>query len=327
MTRNKKNCLVLAALLLCACLFGGCAAPPEDKQAPLGLSDQHLISASTLGLSPESRSVMLYFRYGDTGYLAPEQRSILVERNESLEKAIVQALINGPESSASSLSALFPAGTEVLAAQSQGETLFITFNDSLLGRYPDEPSDQASGEWIVEGPLRRRLCLDALAATLTEAGLCSQVQILVYQGANQATSMRLNAGFISRSQDDSLLPVQLRSEERLLTPHNTASLLMKAWMAQDWEALYDLTAREGSVSRPGEQAAIDAFSAGYPLVSFELSCGSVSYDGQKSVITADLTLAGEGTSQSRTGYPLSLIREGGLWKADYKCLMDMMGLE
>ena len=259
--------------------------------------------------------------------MAPEKRTITVQRNESLEKAVVQALIYGPETAASALSALFPAGTEVLAATSQGDTLFITFNDSFLGRYADEPADQNAGEWKTEGPLRRQLCLDALAATLTEAGLCVDTQILVYRGASQTTTMRLQAGFLTRTQDDAILPVLRRNEERLLTPHNTAVLVMQAWMAQDWEALYDLTAREGTQARPGEQTAFDVFAAGSVLTDFSLSCGSVSYNGQSAVITADLTLRGAGRDRTVSGYPLLLVREGGLWKADYGRLTALMGAQ
>ena len=322
--KRRRFRVLPALLLLCAALLTGCVSGPPDSLIRKDADTRHLISASTQDLSPDAREVMLYFRYGQTGYLAPEKRVIPVRRNESLEKAVVQALINGPETSASALSALFPAGTEVLAASSQGDTLFITFNDSLLGRYADEPADQNAGDWKTEGPLRRQLCLDALAATLTEAGLCTKTQILVYRGADQTTTMRLQAGFLTRTQDDAILPVLRRSEERLLTPHNTAVLLLRAWMAQDWESLYDLTAREGVQARPGEQTAFDAFAAGGVLTDYALSCGSVSYDGQTAVITAELTLRGTGQDQLISGYPLLLTREGGLWKADYGRLIAMM---
>ena len=97
-------------------------------------------------------------------------------------------------------------------------------------------------------------------------------------------------------------------------------------MNQDWAALYDLTAREGAASRPGEQTAFDAFAAGEALVDFSISCGSVSYDGQTAVITAEFTLRGDGKDRIITGYPLILTREGGLWKADYGRLLQIMTL-
>ena len=313
---------ILFALLLCLMLLlSGCAAAPPDNLIRGGTEGQSLISASTADFAPAAQSVALYFRYGATAYLAPEERQIRVQRNESLEKAIVQALIDGPAASSAALSPLFPAGTEVLAASIQENTLFITFNDAFLGRYADEPGDGTSGAWRQEGPLRRQLCLDALAATLTEAGLCAQVQVLVYQGANQATSMRLQAGFLNRSQDSALLPPLTRREDCLLTPYQTASLLLSAWIRQDWSALYDLSA-----GRPAEQTAMDAFAGSNVLTGFNLSPGSVSYDGQTAVHTVDLLLRGEGQDISITGYPLILSREMGLWKMDYEHLTAMMRL-
>lgn len=317
----------LALLILCALTLTGCVAAPPDSLIRGGTEGQTLISASTEELSPSSRRVTLYFRYGDTAYLAPEERQISVQRNESLEKAILQALIDGPSASADALTPLFPPGVEVLAAVSQEDTLFVTFSDAFLGRYADEPGDGASGGWRTEGPLRRQLCLDALAATLTEAGLCARVQVLVYQGAGQATTMRLQAGFLSRTADDALLPPLTRREECLLTPHQTAALLLSAWMAQDWTALYDLAAREGSAARPREQTAIDAFAASGVLAGYTLSPGNVSWDGQTAVLTAQLILRGTGADRTVSGYPLMLIREAGLWKMDYERLTAMMNAQ
>ncbi len=319
-----KNKHFACLLLTCALLLTGCMAAPPDSLIRGGTDGQSLISASTAELAPAERSVTLYFRYGSTAYLAPEQRLIQVQRNETLEKALVQALIDGPSAAASALTPLFPPGTEVLAVTTQGDTLFITLNDAFLGRYADEPGDAAVGEWRTEGPLRRQLCLDSLAAALTETGLCVQTQVLVYRGAGQSTSMRLQKGFLTRTADDALLPPLTRREDCLLTPYRTAFLLLSTWTAQDWAALYDLTAQEGGVSRPTEQTAADAFAASRVLTGFTLSPGNVSYDGQTAVFTAELSLRGTGLDETVSGYPLTLIREGGLWKMDYERLLAMM---
>ena len=309
-------------LLAAALLLGGCMVSPPDVLLRGGTEGEILIDAGTDDLSEDGQDVTLYFRYGDTEYLAPEQRQIQVQRNESLEKALVEALIAGPIS-APSLRTLFPAGTEALAAVTQGETLFVTFNEAFLGKYTDEP-DNPSGEWRAEGILRRQMCLDALAATLTEAGLCTQVQVLVYRSASQSASMRLQAGFLDRSADDTLLPPIVRNEDRLLTPFNTATQILRAWLSQNWPALYDWTAWEGETARPTEQTATDAFSAGQTLIDFSISPGTVSYDGQTAVLTADLTFLGSGGEVTRTGYPMRLTRESGMWKMDYGRLITMM---
>ncbi len=318
-----KKTIVAAALLLCVLALPGCMSSPPDTLLREGDGGQRLISASIGDLTPDSREITLYFRYGDSSFLAPERRTIQVKRNESLEKAVTAALIQGPILSAASLSPLFPPGTEVLAAASQGDTLFITFNEAFLGRYADEPAD-SSGAWRAEGMLRRRLCLQSLAATLTEAGLCARVQFLVYRSVVQTTSMRLQAGFLDRSGDDTPLDPVTRDESCLLTAHNTASLILQSWQVQDWQSLYDLTAREGEKNRPGEQAAFGDFASARALTDFSLSPGAVSFDGQSAVMTASLTMRDSGADQIFSGYPLLLKREAGLWKMDYARLLAMM---
>ena len=322
----KNRSRYFALLLCCSVLLGGCMSSPPDTLKRESADGQPLISASTSQLEPDEREMMLYFRYGNTGYLAPERRTVLVERNESLEKAVVEALVKGPGPASSGLTPLFPTGTEVLAVTAQEDTLFVTFSEAFLGRYADEPGD-GGGEWKTEGPLRRRLCLDALAATLTETGLCSQVQVLVYRSAGETTSMRLQAGFLNRSADSTLLPPLTRDESRLLTPYNTASLMMVSWLYQDWDSLYDFTAREGGVTRPGQQSAFDAFASARVLARFSLSHGSVSFDGQSAVFAVDMTLIGDGGDIAVQGYPLVLRREEGLWKIDYGYLTAMMNAE
>ena len=319
MTRNHKKA-VLWLLILAAICLSGCAISPPDSLKRTGVESRSLISASTADLAPDERAVALYFRYQDSSFLAPEARTVVVQRNESLEKAIVQALIAGPLNT--ELSPLFPTGSEVVSTSTQDGTLFVTLNEAFLGRYADEPGDISTGPWKTEGPLRRQLCLDAMAATLTEAGLCDRVQVLVQRDLGHASSMRLQAGFLNRSGDTSMLPPIVRNESVLLTPHNAAECVLNAWLRQDWDALSLFC-----VHAPGEQSVFEAFEAAKVLVGFELSPGSVAYDGQRAVVTAKLTLRGDNQDVEISGYPLRLIREEGLWKTDYEALLSMMRAE
>lgn len=314
------------ALLLCALALTGCAASPPETVVRRDATGQTLLSADTQGLDPDRRRATLYFRWGGTDCLACESRIMDVPRNESAEKALVQALIDGPSAGGAGLTGLFPPGTEVLAVTVQGDTLFVTFNEALLGRYGDEPGDISADPWRTESPLRRRLCMDALAASLTEAGYCAQVQVLVLRSAAQGTSMRLPESFFTRNgEDDGLLPPFTRREDAILTPHRTAARILDSWIAQDYGALYDFAAREGASARPGEQTALDDFAAARSLTGYEgLTPGNVSPDGQRATLSVDLRFRGEGGDQVLTGWPLRLIREGGLWKMDYEELMDMM---
>ncbi|MBR4360661.1 MAG: GerMN domain-containing protein [Clostridia bacterium] len=323
---SKQSGCKAILLLLCVLLLTGCAASPPGTVVRKDPADQYLISADTQGLDPDHRRVTLYFRWNATDCLAPESRIMDVPRNESAEKALVQALIDGPSAGGAGLTGLFPPGTEVLAVTVQGDTLFVTFNEALLGRYGDEPGDVSGEPWRTESPLRRRLCMDALTASLTEAGYCAQVQVLVLRPSAQGTSMRLPESFFTRNgEDDGLLPPFTRREDAILTPHRTAALILDSWITQDYETLYDLVAREGLTARPGEQAALDGFAAARSLTGYEgLTAGSVSYDGQRATLTVDLRFRGQDGDGERAGWPLRLIREGGLWKMDYEQLMAMM---
>ncbi len=320
----KRSFGRLLAMILCCALLAGCTAAPPDSVIREDADKANLISADTAALEPDTLRATLYFRYTTTQYLAPEERSVPVQRNETAEKALVQALLDGPTATSSALSPLFPPGTEVLAVSSQGSTLYVTFNEALLGRYADEPVDLSGEPWRTELPLRRHLCMDSLTATLTEAGLCSQVQVLVHRSSAQAHSMRLQAGFYDRGLDESILPPLTRNEAALLTPHNTASAILRSWMNQDWPALYGWLARD---SRPGEQTALGEFAAGRALTGYEVSAGAVSLDGQRAVVCADLSLRASGEDAERAGYPIHLMREGGLWRIEYSRLTDMIQAE
>ena len=316
MTRNHKQA-TLCLMVICALCLSGCAISPPDSLKRTGVESRSLISASTADLAPDEKPAALYFRFQDSDYLAAEARTVVVQRNENQEKAIVQALIAGPLNT--ELSPLFPTGTEVVSTSTQDGTLFITLNEAFLGRYVDEPGDISAGTWKTEGPMRRQLCLDSLAATLTEAGLCERIQILVQRDSGQTQSMRLQTGFLNRSADAELMPALTRNENVLLTPHNTAECVLNAWLQQDWDTLSLFCAHA-----PGEQSVFEAFEAAGVLVGFELSPGSVSDDGQTAVLTADLALRAQGGDAEIVGYPLRLIREEGLWKMDYRALLSMM---
>ena len=316
MTRNHKKA-ALCLMVVCALCLSGCAISPPDSLKRSGVESRSLISASTAELAPDEKTAALYFRFQDSDYLAAEARTVVVQRDENQEKAIVRALIAGPLNT--ELSPLFPAGTEVMSTSIQDGTLFITLNEAFLGRYTDEPGDISAGIWKTEGPMRRQLCLDSLAATLTEAGLCERIQILVQRDSGQTQSMRLQTGFLNRSADAELMPALTRNENVLLTPHNTAECVLNAWLQQDWDTLSLFCAHA-----PGEQSVFEAFEAAGVLVGFELSPGSVSDDGQTAVLTADLSLRAQGGDAEIVGYPLRLIREEGLWKMDYRALLSMM---
>ena len=80
MTRNHKQA-ALCLMVICALCLSGCAISPPDSLKRTGVESRSLISASTADLAPDERPVALYFRYQDSSFLAPEARTVVVQRN------------------------------------------------------------------------------------------------------------------------------------------------------------------------------------------------------------------------------------------------------
>ncbi len=314
----KKRAFVLimclSILLLCGCSQG-------QKKEWENREEKPIIGADASGLEGEKDTYALYFRLGDTGFLAQEDRQLIVERDETVEMALVRSLIAGPSATAADLVPLFPQGTEVLATAKQGSTLYVTLNERFLSGYAAERSDGRPEEKKAAVQNERQLCLDALAATLTEAGLCSRVQVLIYRNQMQGNSMRLEEDFLL--QNGSTLPLEpaVRREETLYTPHNAAMRILTLWMNRNLPGLTDCLTASG---RPGEQALAEQMDASPVLTGFSLGHGQVSADGKAAVICADLTLHQNGSDWTQTGWPLTLTRERGVWKISWDALSGMM---
>ena len=124
--------------------------------------------------------------------LAAERRTVSRLPNEPYETALLRLLLEGPSLNAPALRGLFPAGTRVISTSRQGEMLFVTLSYQLMNGYSDEPSNWRSDTaWAQEVPLRRRLAMQAIAATVTENTTAQQVVILLEQRGETTDSMRL----------------------------------------------------------------------------------------------------------------------------------------
>ena len=236
--------------------------------------------------------------------------------NESREKALVTALLDGPHEGGGS--AQFPDGTQVLSTQAQDGVIYVTFNEALYGRYPDE---SLSGQAREQAILRRRLAMAGLCATLTESGEYRAVQVLVRAESNVGSSMRLRESYFLA---DSELPCDAltREEAYLPTPAASARLALSAWQTRDWESLSQWIAARGASAADIAPASL---AKAQTLLAAQAGEGCVSPDGQSAVVCVDLTLRGEdGADTVRAAWPLRMIREGGVWKIPAAALLEMM---
>ncbi|MBQ9196955.1 MAG: GerMN domain-containing protein [Clostridia bacterium] len=305
----KRKYMILAALLIFMPLLGGCRQQPPEGLIKDSADSAVIIDAVPVSSAARQATDTLYFGYGDTGLLRQESRQITLLPNETREKALVRALLEGSRDAGSR--PLFPEKTEVLSTQAQDSVIYITFNESLYDRYADGDTLQ-----------RRQLALDALTATLTESGEYRSVQVLVRAEENVGRSMRLTTRFF-REEEEEAVPPLLRRSASLPTPSAYAVALLTAWQRQDPEALSAFVSSREEWTQSalsGDLAAADA------LLSFAVYDGTVSPDGGSAVVCADLVLRDrDGAETMMDACPLRLVSEGGAWKILRSQLLNIMG--
>ncbi len=327
----KKRLMALLLLLGCAPLLSGCMVGfvnPLEKAAatPVPGLSMNLHAASASQSNVDVIRASLYYRFADQPLLAAESRSLTVPRDESMEQAIIKALLKGPTTGHSDLRRLLPQSVKVESVHSRDSTLFVTFNEAFL---TDDgiPADwQRQGDWVSEAPLRRKLAVQSIVASITESFPYTGVQILVRKTSQTQTSLRLeNAYFLSEL--TGLSEPQTRDETLLLTPRNTAERFLSAWQAGDLETLYAFVVNvENGEPKPSFQDVAQQLDAYATLSSFSLGSGSVSADGQHAVVTAELAMHQGAGSVQILGYPLPLVRENDIWKVTLAQLQRLMTL-
>lgn len=312
--------LLLLVLALSLLLLTGCEGRDPIAAMVSTATDITVPAPAPEAALPRQESVTLWFRLGTEPLLAPETRSITLTPAAPFELTLLQALTGGPAASSLELNGLFPPGTKVLSTHLQGRTLFVTLSRQIMNNFADEPSAWATDPaWAAEVPLRRQLAMQAIAATVTENCDVDKVVILVEHTAQSGDSLRLRQGYYRVTPDANALAEPLtRDESVLLTPVNTAKLILDRWQLRDWARLYAFIARTDA-STGEARPAYDAFAARMDslphLTGFTLSDGSVSPDGQSAVFSVRLTLLDDGRERIAEG-TLRLHREKGIWRID-----------
>ena len=317
---NASFCLVCVLCLLCLTGCGQKRAAPSAVLSPSPALDALPREETSLPQSGQM-TVRLYFGCQDAPYLGAEERTIRVDTHTTPEKAVVEHLIMGPSADQVSLTPLFPPDSRVISAVERDGTLFVTFNDALLSRYPGEGGGTGNENYI----LKRRLCMAALVNTLTECGFCSRVQVLVQQDTDALTSLRLPASFFRETEDLTPLGPMYRDETLLLTPYNTARMILNAWMTRAHDELYGFLASAGSDGspRPGQNQMYDLFDLSPVLMNYTLSPGVLSPDGQSAVLCLDLMVSKDGQDRLITAFPLHLTEENGFWRIPHDQLESL----
>ena len=310
-------------LLLALCLaLAGCSAsrsPVPEATAVPGTAPV-LPGVSNADTQRVREKASFWFRFRDEPYLAPETRDIGQLAGQSYEMALLTALFAGPGIQNAELSSLFPQGTRVLSTSRQGRTLVVTLSREFTDGLPDEPADWRQDEtWKTEMPLRRRLAMQSLVATVTENCDVDEIVVLIEQDPESTGSLRLpRSWFLTDEADDALAGPQTRDSACLLTPSVTCGVIMNCLLERDWSRLYLYVSSSdayGGSARPSESEFSAAMQACPALISFSCTGCSVSMDGQEAVLSVNADIR-QANGQTRTveSRIVRLTRDGGIWK-------------
>lgn len=310
--RTAAWLLAAAMLIMAGCT--GAGMRNEDKNLPD-------INPNAESANKDSADVMLYFSYRGEKLLAGETVTINVPVNESLEYAVVRALITSPTVNRAELSGLFWEGVKLVRVDSSADILFVTLSEEFVSTEPEKVV-------LEEGTVadQKKLAICSVVNTLIEMGNYSRVQIYVDKQAGVGQRItRQEAGW-----EDSTAHLDPlgRMSELILTPQNTLMQALDSFMKKDWTRLYNFTAYnnpDGSMKPDIETYAEALAVKGNVLESFSVTDSNVSGNGQKAVVILDYTMkTREGDSIGRTNIPVVLVREEGIWKFAYTSLVDVL---
>ena len=322
MKENRKRRGMLAGLLAALCvLLCSCtrAANPlvQAEATPLPGVEQRLHAAAAAEDNAASWDVVLYFRYLDYPMLTGESRTLTVRKDESSEAALLRALLAGPSAGEMNLRRALGEDVGLKEVTASGDMLFITLTNSLLrDGIPD--AWQTDDFWAEEAPVRRRLAMASIADTVMENLPYTRVQILIDGG--ESAAIRLDRSYYLTGEQGPADPLS-RDESLLLSPYNTAVLLMEAWRSRDPDTIYDFTVAEDLPVPEQFRTELDAAQS---LSDYALTAGMV--NGDRASLNVSATLLTDGASSTLEAWPLTLEKQGGVWKIPLETLRRLMGL-
>ena len=325
----KRFALPVLLLILAAAL-GGCSAirgTPLPESTAIPGTDPVYPSAVDINTMDLRGCATLWFRFLDEPYLAAETRSITQLAGQSYEYALLSALFAGPGTQQVEMTSLFPVGTRVLSTLQQGRTMIITLSGEFTGMLPDEPETwYEDAFWQAEIPLRRKLAMQSIVATVTDNCDADEVVILVEQGSAVSDSLRLRQSWFMDGADESVLTgPQTRDDTLLLTPATTGERFLDYWRQKNWSALYKYIAatdvRTG-IAKPEYRAFVTEMERFPALMDVHFNGCSVFYDGSVATVSADINLQQpSGQTAEIPSRIFRLHRQDGIWKI---CMSDLV---
>ncbi|MFA5675115.1 MAG: GerMN domain-containing protein [Christensenellales bacterium] len=313
----KKLIITGVAALIIIMALCGCGS--SAKKPFQNMPD---INPKAESANKDTVNVALYYCYNGERLLASETRAIEVPVNDSLEAAVVRAIIAGPSAEMDELSGLFWDGVKLIRVDSNADIFFVTLSEEFITTTPaaavlDEPNTQE----------RKKLAIYSIVNTIVEMGKFSRVQVYVDRQGGVGQRITLVEAGWSDENTTHLEPLP-RNQSIILTPQNTLVQALDSYSKKDWTRLYDFTAymsKDGSIKPDITDFSAALAATGNVLDSFFVTDANVSLSGQSAVVMLDYTLSTrEGDSVTRSGIPVVLVREHEIWKLTYASLVDVL---
>ncbi len=306
----------MVIMLIAGIYAAGCSPADDDN---VNTQD---INPKAEAAGKDTKDVTLYYSYRGEYMLAGETRTIDVPVNETLEMAVVRALIGGPSADRDELAGLFWDDVTLIRTETNADILLVTLSESFA------TAARADDDIVLEGSdaaRQKRLAITSIVNTIVEMGTYSRVQILVDRESGIGQRITKDEAGWTDGGGEYLEPLG-RDETAILTPENTLYAALGAYGQKDWTQLYNFTAyvSPDGTQKPDANAFSQALDAGNVLQSFAVQGYNVAYDGQTAVVMLDYTMTREGETISRTNIPIRLIREKDIWKLSYHSLMNML---
>ena len=315
---KKFGAILLIALILA---LSGCSIQP-DKETRLFTYEPGIsipVISPYQKTDPDrwthegdpSREWALYYRVKGENVLVRVMEPVDT-RDKTLEEALIEKLIQGPEPGRTGLAGVFAEGTSIIRNDSEGDTLLLTLSYHFL--------EAPFGMREEEVYLNRRLALASITSTITEETRYTSVQLSVTNDENDKIGRRISRSEIFQGEPDELLSLSRRSEEYLLTHHNAADMILRSIQSRSFDKLYKFVS-----GTPAESTfLLEMFGSRNMLTAYSLSSGMVSDDGQNAILIADLFFENAVGEWRAEQYAFRIEQENSLWKIKYETLKRML---
>ncbi len=312
-TMTTVLCAAILALLCVSCSVLQEEQPAKGTNVPISNVPQAAQS--------NKYDATLYFGFRDQELLTQEERTIEVPSNERVEKAILRELIKGPADSGGELSAVINPKTTVVSITDNGEFLFVTLSRDFLQPFGEETQNDTPEQGKpAAAELKLRLAVDSVVNALTELGQFAQVQLFIdVDGSGYGQRIkRKAAGFDTESGNtagEQTLEPLTRQNDIILTPRNTADLVMGLLKDRKYTEIYNFTSFAAEKAPTPDELAQSISATERVVEEYTITAESVAPDGLSAIVTADITVRDKNAnSLDLPSIPLRLIRVKNCWK-------------